>query len=71
MDKVQEQTDEIEVDSPTMGDSLDKCDEQVDISVRELLARQKRKGATSSSSSLGSKKDYDHFRLYEANDCRL
>lgn len=52
----QEHTDEIEVNSPTVGDSLDKCDEEVDVSVTELLARQKRKGATSSSTSLGSRK---------------
>lgn len=51
---IQENIDEIEVDSATIPDSLDKCDE-VD-AISELLARKKRKETTSSSCSLGPKK---------------
>ncbi|VFQ74855.1 unnamed protein product [Cuscuta campestris] len=51
---IQETNDEIEIDSATIPDSLDKCDE-VDV-ISDLLARKKRKETTSSSCSIGPKK---------------
>ncbi|XP_047966366.1 protein ALTERED PHOSPHATE STARVATION RESPONSE 1-like [Salvia hispanica] len=61
----QEVNDEIGVDYSTTGDSLDSCDEKVD--VRDSLAQQKLKKTTSSSNTQGRKKKSSMDKLI--SDC--